>query len=146
MVLHPSTWYFILHPKVNHHRDQSKSEVHLKAGRRREGWKCIKEPNLSLINHSSLLLLCQRGDKETECIYLNNFLNTFVKIINHSRCYCYAGEGGKGMYSSDLLNAFVQIAKFVCPNFQIKFTKLPNKITFINSDPGISKTHFWCIF
>ena len=55
-------------------------------------------------------------------------------------------RGGKGMYSSDFLNAFVQIAKFVCPNFQINFTKLPNKITFINSDPGISKTHFWCIF
>ena len=117
-------------------------------GRKRDGEENVWGGKTKSISYQplQLLLLCRRGDKETECIYLNNFLNTFVKIINHSRCYCYAGEGGKGMYSSDLLNAFVQIAKFVCPNFQINFTKLPNKITIINSGPGISKTHFWCIF
>ena len=72
MVLHPSTWYFILHPKVNHHRDQSKSEVHLKAGRRREGWKCIKEPNVSLINHSSLLLFGEEKGWGGKCMGRKN--------------------------------------------------------------------------
>ena len=55
-----------------------------------------------------------------------------LSLINHSGCHCYAKEGwrGKGgkMYSSELPNAFVQIAKCIQSKFSNVFDLLAIKI------------------